>query len=258
MISALIALSILFGIFYLFNGTGLIVICGLAALCCQFEFHRLTRLPHVLLGIVGAAATFVSGIYSLTAALQSFYLSAIFFIGFTIVRVQKSTSLVGLLHEHAFYCFGLFYCGILPVTIARITLEPQGQAWFFCFLSMVFFGDIAAYFSGKIFGSKKLNEIISPKKTVVGALGGFLGSILAATLFSYLWIPQVSASQMTFVAFCVGAVAQLGDLFESLLKRAAQVKDSGTLMPGHGGCLDRIDGVLFAGPVFYFWLKNQG
>jgi phosphatidate cytidylyltransferase len=102
-------------------------------------------------------------------------------------------------------------------------------------------------------GRKKLLEIISPKKTVEGALGGVVASLLVAVAGSkYFDVPMY---QLLLCALAVSCVAQAGDLVESLIKRAVHVKDSGTLMPGHGGMMDRLDSIYFAAPVYYWFVK---
>lgn len=118
---------------------------------------------------------------------------------------------------------------------------------------MVFAGDTGAYFAGRSFGRHKLYELISPKKTVEGAIGGLIASIFAGWLTSQ-WLLPMSASHGMFLGAACGAVGQIGDLVESLFKRATHTKDSGTLLPGHGGLLDRLDGVLFAAPILQAWL----
>jgi len=124
---------------------------------------------------------------------------------------------------------------------------------------MVWGYDSGAYIIGSLFGRHQAFPNVSPKKTWEGIAGGFLFTVLGALVgatFSPVWrefafwqgFPHIVAS-----SFVVAGAAQLGDVFESKLKRAAEVKDSGTFLPGHGGALDRIDGLLFALPVFFFY-----
>ncbi len=131
---------------------------------------------------------------------------------------------------------------------------PFGNAAVLTLLMIVFFGDTGAYFAGKALGRHKLYPTISPKKTVEGTLGGLAASIGGGALAHHLLVPQLSLAECLLVGAACGAVAQIGDLAESLFKRATGTKDSGKLLPGHGGMLDRIDGVLFGGPVFLGWL----
>lgn len=126
-------------------------------------------------------------------------------------------------------------------------------------LLMVWGYDAGAYFIGKFFGHHQAFPNVSPKKTWEGVAGGFVlalaGGMVGAS-FSPVWRDLVfwdAFYHLLIASFLVGLAAQLGDLFASKLKRAAEVKDSGTFLPGHGGAIDRIDGLLFALPVFYFY-----
>lgn len=127
-------------------------------------------------------------------------------------------------------------------------------------LVVAWFGDSAAYFAGHRWGRTKLIPSVSPGKTVVGAVGGLLGAVAGSVLCGVLLLGPytglaLSVAAAALIGVVVGVVAQLGDLAESLLKREAGVKDSGTLFPGHGGVLDRFDSILFALPVTYLLLR---
>ncbi len=117
-------------------------------------------------------------------------------------------------------------------------------------LFVVWLGDTGAYFAGRAFGRHKLYELISPKKTIEGSIGGLVASCGGALLAWYYLVPDITPGYAILVALVGGAVAQIGDLVESALKRACGVKDSGRILPGHGGFLDRMDGFIFAAPVF--------
>ena len=108
-----------------------------------------------------------------------------------------------------------------------------------------------AYYLGQKFGSRKLIEIVSPSKTIEGAVANIAGTLIAALLVGKTFFHGIPLIHCLIVAFICGIIGQFGDLAESLIKRNCQVKDSGTLIPGHGGVLDRIDSLLFAGPAFY-------
>ena len=129
--------------------------------------------------------------------------------------------------------------------------EPNGHRWLLVALAIVWAADTGAYFAGRKFGKRKLAPRVSPNKTVEGLLGGVVAGVAVGLVFALLagatpaQLPLVALVALAAVLFSV-----IGDLFESLLKRHADVKDSGHLIPGHGGILDRIDGVLAALPVF--------
>ncbi len=105
---------------------------------------------------------------------------------------------------------------------------------------------------GSNFGKHKLYPAVSPNKSIEGGVGGVIGSILAVILAGVTFLPQVGVIDGVLIGLVLGVSGQLGDLFESLLKRACGVKDSGNMIPGHGGLLDRLDSLLFAFPVVYY------
>jgi phosphatidate cytidylyltransferase len=131
-----------------------------------------------------------------------------------------------------------------------------GRGALLSLLVFVFFGDTGAYFTGRALGRHPLAPIISPKKTVEGAIGGLIASAGGGLLASALLLPGLGLLSGAGLGLGCGLIGQVGDLVESLFKRACQTKDSGHLLPGHGGVLDRLDGVLFAAPVLLgaLWL----
>lgn len=143
---------------------------------------------------------------------------------------------------------GFIYIGLLPSFAWQILEVPHGLWWFWVLISVVFSGDIGAYAFGMLWGKTKLMPKLSPKKSLQGTIGGLVGSVTAVYLCFHA-SENAPLYGLIALALVSGILAQLGDFFESLLKRIAGTKDSGTIMPGHGGILDRIDGVLFASPV---------
>ena len=131
----------------------------------------------------------------------------------------------------------------------------QGQTFFLYIVSICFFTDIGGYVFGKIIGGKKLTKI-SPNKTISGSIGSFLFSIIPLIIFTNVSGFHLEIS-LNNVIFCllISLVCQLGDLFISYFKRKAKIKDTGKLLPGHGGILDRVDGMIFAIPFSYFLIK---
>lgn len=144
----------------------------------------------------------------------------------------------------------------IPLSLATLVLlraQADGVVWIFFLLFVVFLGDVGAYYCGTYFGRHKLIAAISPGKTVEGALGGLAANLVVGITFQQLFLPQADIRFIIVFIVLVGILAQLGDLFESELKRAAEIKDSGAILPGHGGMLDRIDALLFAAPVAYIF-----
>ena len=129
----------------------------------------------------------------------------------------------------------------------------QGYKYIFLLFLVTWMGDTAAYYVGSSLGRKKLYPRISPNKTILGSLGGLLGSTGGAFIAKYWFFPELGSGDCLVLGILLGIFGQLGDLCESLLKRSTGVKDSGGLMPGHGGLLDRIDSILFTGAVVYLF-----
>ncbi len=142
-----------------------------------------------------------------------------------------------------------------------VMIVDQYRPWLLVLAASVWLGDTGAYFAGRTFGRHKLYPVISPKKTVEGSIGGLVASAFGGWLAMWLlglahpaWLDAVvvpSAWKAVVIAAVCGVVEQVGDLVESQMKRSAGIKDSGTLLPGHGGVLDRFDGFVFAAPVLY-------
>ncbi len=118
---------------------------------------------------------------------------------------------------------------------------------------MVWTSDTAAYYIGTTFGRRPLAPRVSPKKTVEGAVGGVMGALLAAFVASVWFYRRLSVLDCVVLGLALGTIGLLGDLVESMLKRGAGMKDSASLVPGHGGILDRVDSLLYAGPVLYYY-----
>jgi phosphatidate cytidylyltransferase len=131
----------------------------------------------------------------------------------------------------------------------------ESPTYFLYIICICFFTDIGGYIVGKTLGGPKLTKI-SPNKTISGTLGSFIFSIIPLFIFFYLGYLDIKIN-INNIIFCllVSLVSQLGDLFISYLKRKADIKDTGKMLPGHGGILDRVDGIIFAVPFSYFLLK---
>jgi phosphatidate cytidylyltransferase len=142
--------------------------------------------------------------------------------------------------------FGVVYIGGLLAALP-VLHQYAGPAWVALVIALSFGNDTGAYFAGRAFGKHKLAPTISPGKTIEGALGGLAASVIVAGAARVLFMPQLTWRDVLMIAVPAAIVGPAGDLLESLLKRAAGAKDSGHLLPGHGGILDRIDALLFVG-----------
>ena len=148
---------------------------------------------------------------------------------------------------------GPFYICLPLAFLAKIARLPQGQIWVFFILAVTFAGDTFSFYSGRLLGRHKLTQI-SPGKTWEGALGGLTANLVSAGVFGYLLFPSLSIISIMVLGIVIGISGQVGDLAESMLKRISNIKDSGKILPGHGGILDRIDSLLFAIPALYIYL----
>ncbi|MBN2195285.1 MAG: phosphatidate cytidylyltransferase [Polyangiaceae bacterium] len=150
---------------------------------------------------------------------------------------------------------GPLYIGVLLTTVAmlRRDLGDSGPGYVALSLTLAWFADTAAYISGSYFGKAKLYPEISPAKTRAGFLGALAGASLAALLAHFWYLPAIPVHHGLGLALVGGAMGQAGDLAESLLKRSSGMKDSGRILPGHGGLLDRLDALMIVGPIVYLY-----
>jgi len=150
--------------------------------------------------------------------------------------------------------FGVLYVGLTLSTVVSTRVLAGGE-WLVLFLAVVTWaGDTGAYYAGTLWGKHLLAPKISPKKTVEGLLGG-IGLAVAAAFLAQVWfVPQLQPMDTVILGVVLTGAGLFGDLWESAIKRRAGVKDSGSILPGHGGMLDRIDSLLFTAPTFYYYV----
>jgi phosphatidate cytidylyltransferase len=205
--------------------------------------RTLNVLPPALLFWTAARGTFflMPAVFSLSAALPLLY------------HVLSASGDRSHAVEHAARSlFGFVYVCLPLAMVVFIDRYPAGNVWIFYVLAVVFASDTGAFYFGRFFGKRKLHPAVSPGKTWEGAVGGLLCSLIPVYAFqAFVHADKVAVLVLALVLSIVG---QVGDLAESLLKRACGVKDSGGILPGHGGILDRIDGLIFAIPVLYGYL----
>lgn len=150
--------------------------------------------------------------------------------------------------------YGVAYVALPFSYLILIKQTRSGGKWLFFLLVTIWLNDTFALFVGKAFGRHRLCPLISPNKTVEGAIGGIVAGVAGALIFQRFYFSAMMQSWAGILAFVIGIVGIIGDLVESVIKRACGVKDSGTMIPGHGGMLDRIDSLIFAAPVLYYFL----
>ena len=160
--------------------------------------------------------------------------------------------------------FGVLYVGfmfsfLLPLRFSNhLPIPATGRQLLLFLFVVIWAGDIFAFFVGRVFGRKLLLRRVSPKKTVEGAAAGFLASLLVGWCFARWFWQTAEWKTVMLLAGLIAVAGQLGDLAESALKRGADVKDSGVILPGHGGLLDRIDSLLFGAPALWLALALKG
>jgi phosphatidate cytidylyltransferase len=156
---------------------------------------------------------------------------------------------------------GIVYAGFLTTYLAKLKLvehpDSRGDTVLIVLL-VAWLADTGGYFAGRFLGKSKLYEAVSPKKTWAGAWGGLAGSVVGVAVLKLVYATWLSWLDVFAIAIPGGILGQMGDLAESLIKRSVGVKDSGALLPGHGGLLDRIDAVLFIAPYVYTYLLVRG
>jgi phosphatidate cytidylyltransferase len=157
-------------------------------------------------------------------------------------RIENAPRRIGLA------LLGAIYPGLLISALVLLRQLDRGEWWILLTITVTWMNDTCAYFVGRAFGRHKLYERISPSKTWEGAIGGTLGSIAGALVVQHFWIPRLPFWGALLIGGGAAVIGPIGDLSESMLKRAFGAKDSGRLLPGHGGMLDRIDALLFNAP----------
>ncbi|HOK06411.1 MAG TPA: phosphatidate cytidylyltransferase [Syntrophales bacterium] len=149
--------------------------------------------------------------------------------------------------------FGVLYIPLLLSHLIWLRGCPDGVFWVFFVVVIAFSGDVAAYYVGRRFGRTRLCPAVSQGKSVAGTVALVVASTVAALIYRELFLPGLPVLHAAWLGLSGSVTGQLGDLCESLLKRSAGVKDSGTLLPGHGGVLDRLDCLLFISPYVYYY-----
>ncbi len=158
------------------------------------------------------------------------------------------------LRNGAMTLFGVLYLGLTLGMLSMTRLLPQGEWLIFFLLLVTWASDTGAYYVGTLYGRHRLAPTISPKKTVEGLVGGLITAIIAGYIARWWFLPELSGLDCLILAALLTIAGLWGDLAESAMKRTVGMKDSGGILPGHGGMLDRLDSLLFATPVFYYYI----
>lgn len=254
-ITAFISILFLIGVVKYAPSWALTIVILFAALISLNEFYALIKPKiakkfiffHYVLTTILFFAILINSHHSI--ALFPFFV--IIPLAFFLFTYAKSRHKIG---DIATFIIGPFYICLPLVLLAIIARLPQGRMWIFFILSVIFAGDTASFYCGKLIGKHKLSQV-SPGKTWEGTIGGLIANIACASLFGYVFFTSLPVISIMIAGIILGISGQIGDLAESMIKRISNKKDSGTILPGHGGMLDRIDSLLFAVPVLYVYLN---
>ncbi|MFW9604382.1 MAG: phosphatidate cytidylyltransferase [Trichlorobacter sp.] len=212
-----------------------------------FKENAAQFLPFCLVGALVPLLPLVAAPPLMVLALTLLFLAGALHLLFRFRDISQAASDVGLL------ALSILYVPLLMSHLQLIRQLENGVSWLLLIMLIVMTNDSAAYYTGCRFGKHRLYEAVSPKKSIEGSLGGLVGSLIGTALAKATFFPQLQITDLILAPLLIGSIGQLGDLFESLLKRSFGVKDSGTIFPGHGGVLDRLDSIIFAAPVTYYY-----
>ena len=223
----------------------------LVVVICQIEFYTMYRVGKVLAtGGIFSGAFLLWAVYSDMRDLS--LVIAFLVLGLLSLRLLMKEP-TGAIQEVAPVVLGLFY---LPFVLSlMIKLREVAPGWVIYTAGTVWGADSFAYYIGKTFGRRRLYPSVSPKKTVEGAVGSIIGGAICSILIGLLLLNGLKLLNLFLVGMIIGIASIVGDLTESMFKRDAGVKDSGTLLPGHGGVLDKMDGIIYATPIVYTFVR---
>lgn len=254
-LSALVLLPLVIGAVWFLPPIATLVLAEIAAVLAFVEYAAIARAlgAHVPRAVAGAAvlaacAAVGGGYLSLDVVLMT----AVIAVG--ALAVGSGQPGPAILRDSAAAIFPIFYIGLPLGALAAVRVLGGREAVLLLMITIVI-SDSAQFYTGRALGRRPLAPSISPKKTLEGAIGGVVFGTAAFAIGARLVFPATAWLLLALVGASIAALGIVGDLFESLLKRSAGVKDSSALIPGHGGVLDRIDSWLFAAPVYYVFVR---
>ena len=266
-LTAIVALPILLYTVWSENPYFFVALAAIAILIALDEFYNLASKA-------GCRAFTVYGYIAALSIIACFVLDGMVWI----VAVIAAATILSLAHALAHpeeinkalvsvsaTIFGVIYVALLAGYLIGIRMTPDGltqtptphlaSKLLTMFFAMVMMTDTGAYYTGRSIGRHKLAPRISPGKTIEGSVGGFITAIITGPLCRLIFFPEIPIMHAAALGAAIGIIGQVGDLAESMLKRGSDVKDSGALLPGHGGMLDRADSLLFCAPLLYYYSR---
>lgn len=213
-----------------------------------FPTMRFYQYCGILSGMVIAAILIWPALHAHVVPMLIFFVFAI-----CVIQMAHADVLEHVPQRIGLTCFGVLYIGCTLPFFASLYDLPHGKALVVMAIAMAAFGDTFAMFAGKSIGRHKMTPILSPNKTWEGLAAGFLGSCFGGFLVKFSLWPELPAARLLGLGILIGIIGPIGDLVESMVKRAFHVKDAGSLLPGHGGVLDRADALIFTAPTVYYY-----
>ena len=232
---------------------------AVAALLSVEEFYRLyfrdEGLPAAVMTFGFGATALILSSFQWPGGISERTIVLAIVIGALLHRLCARRTVTHGLMDPAVVAFGPLYIGLCLGHLLLTRALPDGEFLIFGLFLITWAADTGAYYAGTSFGRHKLAPVISPNKTVEGLAGGLMAALLAVFLARAWFLPVLTVTDCVAVASLLTFSGLLGDLAESAMKRGAGVKDSGGLIPGHGGMLDRLDSLLFTAPAFYYYVS---
>lgn len=254
-LTGIILAAVIFGIIIYGSPLALTVIIALFSVGGMWEYNNMVlgkgfikeKIEAAIFSVVIPFIMLWGGPQLLLAVLAfSMLIVFILFLGFVRESTFDIMSVVKIV-------FGIMYIPFLMSHFILLRNLEQGVLWVFFVLVMAIVGDITALYVGRYLGKRKLIPLISPGKTIEGTIGLVLGSTLACLVFAYFFFPEISLLKIGVLALSGSIIGQFGDLSESAIKRSFGLKDASSLLPGHGGLLDRMDCLIFIAPFVYYY-----
>ena len=257
LMSGIVLVIILAGVLY-FGGMATFLMTAAVSLIGYYELLKVFQAEKTAIGVIGYTVTILY--YGLlTLEMDQFILPLSLILMIALLAVYVLRFPVYHFRQVAAGFFGFFYVAVMLSYVYQIRVLEAGGVYVVLLFLASWGNDTLAYCAGRLFGKHKMSPILSPKKTIEGAVGGVLGAGLLGFLYSLIAnqfvLTEINLGLVFAMVCVVGAlIAIIGDLAASAIKRNYDIKDYGTLIPGHGGILDRFDSVIFIAPIIYYFL----